>query len=277
MHQLSGNHWRGRLGVGLLLLLALVATACGGGTGSDAVPSPTSSSTTTTLLPVTTVTTVPPPTTTTVPAATTTTVPALPAVALVPGDTGENVEALQLLLAEHGFFRDAADGVFGGRTAAAVVAFHKATDAERTPNWQEADWPLLATWQPPELPVREGQPDRIEIDLTRQLLYLVGGDTVAVIPVSSGNGETYANSVGRLVRAVTPRGDFSLYKHYDGWRISYLGGLYRPWYFRGGYAIHGSESVPPYPASHGCVRVPIWEADFLFDTLSLGLPVHVWD
>ena len=74
-----------------------------------------------------------------------------------------------------------------------------------------------------------------------------------------------------------PRGDFSLYKHYDGWRISYLGGLYRPWYFSGGYAIHGSASVPPVPASHGCVRIPIWEADHLAGVLSIGLPVHVWD
>ncbi|MDH3606580.1 MAG: peptidoglycan-binding protein, partial [Acidimicrobiia bacterium] len=194
MHHESGNHWLGRSGIGLLLLLAVATAACGGGTGSDAVPSPTSSSTVTTVFPVTTVTTVPPATTTTVPATTTSTVPALPAVALVPGDTGKDVEALQRLLTEHGFLRDAVDGVFGGRTAAAVVAFHKATDAERTSSWLAADWSLLATWEPPELPVREDQPERIEIDLTRQLLYLVGGDGVAVIPVSSGNGEPYANS-----------------------------------------------------------------------------------
>jgi lipoprotein-anchoring transpeptidase ErfK/SrfK len=31
-------------------------------------------------------------------------------------------------------------------------------------------------------------------------------------------------------------------------------------YFIGGYAIHGYPSVPPFPASHGCLRVPIPDA-----------------
>ena len=34
-----------------------------------------------------------------------------------------------------------------------------------------------------------------------------------------------------------------------------LGTLYRPRFFVDGYAIHGDDSVPPYPVSHGCVRV----------------------
>jgi lipoprotein-anchoring transpeptidase ErfK/SrfK len=53
--------------------------------------------------------------------------------------------------------------------------------------------------------------------------------------------------------------------------------MYSPWYFYGGYAIHGSSSVPPYPASHGCVRVTTWDADFLSHHLEIGIPVHVWD
>ena len=34
-----------------------------------------------------------------------------------------------------------------------------------------------------------------------------------------------------------------------------LGDLWRPRYFNGGIAVHGSASVPAYPASHGCARV----------------------
>jgi peptidoglycan hydrolase-like protein with peptidoglycan-binding domain len=188
------------------------------------------------------------------------------------------VALLQEAMAAAGFFRDEIDGVFGERTAAAVVAVHKALDAERTVSWAEADWEALAGWAGPNLPERPEEPDRIEIDLTRQLLYRIEDEGIVdVIPISSGNGEPYQNARGEMVRARTPRGDFALYKHYDGWRISYLGGLYRPWYFRGGYAIHGSASVPPVPASHGCIRVPNWEADHLADVLVLGLPVHVWD
>jgi peptidoglycan hydrolase-like protein with peptidoglycan-binding domain len=197
---------------------------------------------------------------------------------LQPGDRGPGVVGLQEAMAAADFFRDEIDGVFGERTATAVIAVHKALDVERTSRWGAEDWAALAGYDGPELPERWDEPDRVEVDLTRQLLYRVAGGTVVdIIPVSSGNGALYENATGRLVRARTPRGDYSFYKHYTGWRISYLGGLYRPWYFSGGYAIHGSASVPAHPASHGCVRVPIWEADYLAGELWIGLPVHLWE
>ena len=71
-------------------------------------------------------------------------------------------------------------------------------------------------------------------------------------------------------------GDPAFYRHVDGWRISYLGGLYEPYYFTGGYAIHGSGSVPIYPASHGCVRVRIPDMTYLLGELELGMPVFVY-
>ena len=201
----------------------------------------------------------------------------IPPVALAPGDEGSMVVALQTLLTEAGFYRSEIDGEFGNHTSHAVVAFHKAIDAERSSSWSESDWEALAGYQP-SLPHRPGEPNRIEVDLTRQILYRFdGGEIVDIIPISSGNGESYYNAAGNLVRARTPRGDFSFYRHVSGWRISYLGGLYQPWYFRGGYAIHGSNFVPPWPDSHGCVRVPNWEADHLAGQLWLGLPVHLWD
>jgi lipoprotein-anchoring transpeptidase ErfK/SrfK len=52
--------------------------------------------------------------------------------------------------------------------------------------------------------------------------------------------------------------------------------MYKPYYFRGGYAIHGSPSVPGYPASHGCVRVTNADMDFLRDHLDLGMTVYVY-
>jgi lipoprotein-anchoring transpeptidase ErfK/SrfK len=47
-------------------------------------------------------------------------------------------------------------------------------------------------------------------------------------------------------------------------------------YFTGGYAIHGNPSVPPYPASHGCVRVPMWVAPLLYATTPYGQTVYVY-
>ena len=51
----------------------------------------------------------------------------------------------------------------------------------------------------------------------------------------------------------------------------------KPWNFTNYYAIHGYKSVPAYPASHGCVRIPNWEADALESSFFIGMPVHVWD
>ena len=61
-----------------------------------------------------------------------------------------------------------------------------------------------------------------------------------------------------------------------GFDPSPLGTLYDPMYFTGGYAIHGNPSVPPYPASHGCVRVPMWIAPTLYDTNDYGETVYVY-
>ncbi|CAN5272355.1 hypothetical protein BH20ACT24_BH20ACT24_14950 [soil metagenome] len=75
--------------------------------------------------------------------------------------------------------------------------------------------------------------------------------------------------------AVTPTGEYSVERKIEGLRVSALGTLYRPAYFVGGYAIHGSPSVPPYPASHGCVRVTNPVMDLIYERLALGTPVQV--
>ena len=99
--------------------------------------------------------------------------------------------------------------------------------------------------------------------------------------LSTGNGEQYwsknGGPSGGYVRATTPRGDYTLFRHVPGWRTNYLGSLFKPWYFTPYYAIHGSRSVPSYPASHGCVRVPTWESNHLDAFLEIGLPVHIWE
>ena len=198
----------------------------------------------------------------------------LPA-AISPGDGGPWVERLQEQLAEAGFRPGDHDGRFGQATLGAVYAFQKVHDLDRDGVFREDDWTLLES--PIDLPGLADAPDRVEVDLAKQVLFLVEDQRVkAVLPISSGNGATYRNASGNSVRARTPEGDFAFYKHVDGWRISYLGGLYRPYYFRGGYAIHGSTSVPPFAASHGCVRVELADMDYLTTELELGMPIFVY-
>ena len=203
--------------------------------------------------------------------------PPLPAVGVPSDSSGPLVTLLQQLLTDHGFYRGAINGSYGASTRQAVMAFHKDQGLTRSWDWQASDWAGLAAYTGPNIPDRPDEAYRMEIDLTKQVAYLVEAGTVtAIIPVSSGNGALFEGSSGTLVRAGTPRGDFTFDRHIDGMRISYLGQLYKPWYFRGGYAVHGSPSVPGYPASHGCVRIPNWEADWLGGHLFIGMPVHVY-
>ena len=194
---------------------------------------------------------------------------------IAPGSSGPWVARLQERLAEAGFRPGAPDGIFGKATLGAVYAFQKLHELDRDGVFRSEHWALLDSTA--KLPILDEVPNRVEVDLAKQVLYLVKEHQVeAVLPISSGNGGTYRGASGSHVRARTPEGDYQFYKRVDGWRISYLGGLYRPYYFRGGYAIHGSTSVPPYPASHGCVRVELHDMDFLTTELELGMPVYVY-
>jgi N-acetylmuramoyl-L-alanine amidase len=117
----------------------------------------------------------------------------------------------------------------------------------------------------------------LEIDVSEQVLAeVVDGQVVAATHVSTGSGEDYWLG-GVLWDGETPRGWFGIYAKDSGWVEGSLGSLYNAMYFYEGFAIHGSYSVPDYPASHGCVRVTMAEADALFDRIAIGTPVFVHD
>jgi PKD repeat protein len=156
--------------------------------------------------------------------------------------------------------------MFDSRLLDAVYAFQKVQGLERTGVVDAAFWRRLVA---PRRPVpRYLQPaSHIEIDKTHQVLYVVRGGRIAlIVPVST------AGLAGRF----TPVGRFSIYRKVTGFDPSPLGTLYDPMYFTGGYAIHGNPSVPPYPASHGCVRVPMWIAPHLYETNPYGETVYVY-
>ena len=115
-----------------------------------------------------------------------------------------------------------------------------------------------------------GSGTRVEVHLATQLLLLVrDGQTALVLNTSTGNGEPY-DWYGRQLNAHTPVGDFAVFNTYSpGWQSGPLGDLYRPQYFRGGIAVHGSQNIPPWPDSHGCARLSnaaidmVWAADLM--------------
>ncbi len=150
-------------------------------------------------------------------------------------------------------------------TKDAVMAFQKVERLSRDGQAGPQVWSRIFVAQTPR-PVLGAGGYRAEIDLTRQVLLMVNNGRVwKILPVATGRA-------GWL----TPPGHYRITRKIPGWRESSLGLLYKPSYFVGGIAIHGSYSVPAYAASHGCVRVPVWATDALYPQLPIGMPVDVF-
>jgi lipoprotein-anchoring transpeptidase ErfK/SrfK len=106
--------------------------------------------------------------------------------------------------------------------------------------------------------------DHVEVSIERQVLVIAHGDK----PL-----QTYGVSTGKS-STPTVRGKFQFYLRQPGYNAE---GMYFSTYFHGGYAVHGYASVPPtYPASHGCVRVPIPDALHIYNSVSLGEDIFVY-
>ncbi|MFG3440515.1 peptidoglycan-binding protein [Nonomuraea sp. NPDC047897] len=199
------------------------------------------------------------------------------------GAKGEAVEALQRRLAELGYRPGKADGRYGGTTLMAVWAFQKVNGIRPSSTVGTSTWRALERPRAPKVLVGKGKATRAEVNLTTQIMVLyVAGQPKLISHVSSGSGIAYCETSvwqGRQQRfcgsARTPTGDYRTTWRRSGWHKSYLGELYNPIFFNGGIAFHGALSVPLYPASHGCVRLPMNVAEVLPGMLGKGVPVHV--
>jgi lipoprotein-anchoring transpeptidase ErfK/SrfK len=115
------------------------------------------------------------------------------------------------------------------------------------------------------------------VDVDRQVLLLVNEEgEIKILPVSTGNGKPFIEE-GQTSIAYTPRGRFIVYDKTVGWEKGYLGSMYYSNYISGGVAIHGHPTVPIQPASHGCIRIPMFAAREMSKLLRLGTIVLVYD
>ena len=190
------------------------------------------------------------------------------------GAKGAKVVALQERLTTLGYWNGKADGTFGGQTQQAVYALQKAAGLGRDgvvgPKTQKA----LDKGVRPKAKSTKGRV--IEINLKRQLLMLVDdGEVSQVFNTSTGSMEHYEQN-GSTYLADTPSGKFRVSRQIDGWRHAPLGLLWRPKYFNGGIAVHGANSVPPYPASHGCARLSISAMNYLWKSDKIPIDTRVW-
>ena len=213
--------------------------------------------------------------------------------AVGPGMTGSNVSAVQDRLRELAFDPGPSDAAFGPATQRAVWAYEKfildvnpaAVTGVVTPEL----W--LRMSEPIEVRPRRANPGtHVEILLPQQVLSVYIDNQVRLIShVSSGSGEQWCDVVvidnddgtqheeGICGVAVTPGGVFHFERRVDGWRNSKLGRLYNPVYFNYGIAVHGASNVPSYPASHGCVRIPMHIAEYFPSLVEDGDLVYVFD
>jgi N-acetylmuramoyl-L-alanine amidase len=186
----------------------------------------------------------------------------------------ETIEA-ERRLSEMGYWTGAVDGLFDPATRSALIAFQKWEGRLITGQLTLEELGAIRTSTSPK--PRELGYAHVEVDLDRQVLLLVNDEGgVRVVPVSTGNGEPFIDE-GQTSIAYTPRGRFIVYKKEVGWQSGPLGSTYYANFISGGVAIHGSRSIPFQPASHGCIRIPIFAAREMSRLLRLGTIVLVYD
>lgn len=183
------------------------------------------------------------------------------------GDRSGGVQALVSRLADLGYaVADSSVTRFDGAVVQAVWAFQKAQGLAVDGVVGPVTRARLRDPQPVR-PRYASPNDHLEVDKERQLVLVVENGRVARIVNSSTAG---------IPGYRTPEGRFRIFRRVEGIDVSPLGKLWNPLYFYRGYAIHGSTTVPPEPASHGCVRVPLWEAERLFASIPHGHVVYVY-
>ncbi len=177
-------------------------------------------------------------------------------------------------LADLGFWTGRIDGRWDVASRHALIAFQKVEGLKRTGQLTRAHFEILLNATRPA-PRETGQA-HVEVDLVRQVLFIVDdtGTVTKILPVSTGNGKVFV-SQGWARDAITHPGRYKVFLKLSGWKKSPLGMLYYPVYFMWGTAIHGYSSVPVKPASHGCIRIPMFAAKDFYKTTPMGMPVIV--
>ena len=157
-------------------------------------------------------------------------------------------------------------GYFDSATARAVTAFRKTNGMGTTGYADGTVYHKLFRGQGAfklALPEAGKKGKHVEFDWSRQVLVLAKEGRPYRIYHSSSGKAVHAHGL-REVQLLPPDAGHELH------------GMVDSSYFIGGYAIHGYAYVPNYPASHGCLRVPIPNARQIFDWVDIGDPIFVY-
>lgn len=152
---------------------------------------------------------------------------------------------------------------FGGKTGRGVLAYRKANGLTRSSRAGKGLVKRVFAGRGAYRVRHPGAGRHVEASLSRQVLVFAEGDRpYAVYPISSGKSST-----------PTVTGHFTFIRTEPGYNSH---GMYYSWYFYGGYAVHGYESVPDYPASHGCIRTFIADQPEIYNRIEYGESIFVY-
>jgi hypothetical protein len=152
---------------------------------------------------------------------------------------------------------------FGAKTGRGVLAYRKVNGMARSMRAGAGLVKSVFSGRGGYVVRHPGAGEHLEAPLSKQVLVFAKGDKpFAIYPVSSGKSST-----------PTVTGHFTFIRTEPGYNSD---GMYYSFYFYGGYAVHGYESVPDYPASHGCIRTFIADQPEIFDRIHYGEPIFVF-
>jgi lipoprotein-anchoring transpeptidase ErfK/SrfK len=179
-----------------------------------------------------------------------------------PGDRGPAVQLFNQLLRQQAYYNT--DGHnYGSHTERAVMAFRKVNGMARNYNATPEIFKTLAEGKGGFRLHYPGSGKHVEVDMSRQVMALAdGGEAKHVFMVSTGAAATPSDP-----------GGFTFYRKDPGYNSI---GMYYSVYYNRGEATHGYQSVPPYPASHGCIRNPIPDSIFIYNWIDLGDKMFVY-
>lgn len=178
------------------------------------------------------------------------------------GDCGKTVIGFKQAMREMGYIANSGP-CYGGKTARGVLAYRKVNDMSR--NMRSGPALVKAVYAGEgEYKVRYPNAGKhLEAPLSKQVLVFADGDKpTAIYPISSGKSST-----------PTVTGHFEFIRTEPGYNSH---GMYYSFYFYGGYAVHGYESVPDYPASHGCLRTFIADQPEIYNRINFGEDIFIW-
>ncbi|HEX3241192.1 MAG TPA: L,D-transpeptidase [Solirubrobacterales bacterium] len=182
--------------------------------------------------------------------------------ALHEGECGKAVVGFKKAMREMGYIANSGS-CFGGKTARGVLAYRKVNNMSRS---FRAGAGLVRSVYAGKGAYHVRYPnagEHVEAPLDKQVIVFTKGDKpFAIYPISSGKSST-----------PTVTGHFEFIRTEPGYNSH---GMYYSFYFYGGYAIHGYESVPDYPASHGCLRTFIADQPEIYNRIFFGEDIFIW-